>query len=253
MQGHAIGTQLRVQPGSHFRVEGCHHLGRCLRHRHVEPAVPQLLGHFESDVAATNHDGATTLAIFRPRHDFFHVGNVSHHEMIWAFDSGEGRFQWRCARGKNQCIVGFFVFAAGFPLPHPDAPGGAVDADDLGFDAHIQIEARLEALGRLHQQAVLLGDFTPDKIRQPAVGKRHMRAALEDDDLAVLAQPSRACCRAGPSRDAADDDEAFVAHAFPFRLIGYAADVRLHRKFPDRYCRCLPSRTDIPRNPRRTR
>ena len=133
-------------------------------------------------------------------------------------DSGDGRLQWRCARGKNQCVVGFFVFASGFPLAHPDAPGGAIDADDLGFDAHIQIEARLEALGRLHQQAVLLGDFTTDKIRQSAVGKRHMRAALEHDDLAVLAQPSRACCRAGSTCDAADDDKAFVVQAFHLQM-----------------------------------
>ena len=42
MQGHAISTQLRVQPGSHFGVEGCHHLWRALCHCHVEPAVPQL-------------------------------------------------------------------------------------------------------------------------------------------------------------------------------------------------------------------
>ena len=218
MQGHAIGTQLRVQPGSHFRVEGCHHLGRFFRHRHVEPAVPQLLSHFESDVAAADYDGATTLAIVRPRHDFLHIGDASHHEMVRALDSGDGRFQWRCARGKYQCIVGFFVFAAGFTLLHPDAPGGTVDTDDLSFDARIQIEARLEALGRLHQQAVLLGDFTPDKIRQSAVGKRHVRAALEDDDLAVLAPPSRACGRASPTRDATDDDKTFVAHAFHLKL-----------------------------------
>jgi hypothetical protein len=45
-----------------------------------------------------------------------------------------------------------------------------------------------------------------------------MRAALENDDLAVLAQPSRAGCRAGPSCDATDDDEAFVARVFHLSL-----------------------------------
>lgn len=139
--------------------------------------------------------------------------------MVRAVDSGDGRLHWRCARGKNQCVVCFFVFASGFPLVHPNAPGGAIDADDFGFDSHIQIEARLEAVGRLHQQAVLLGDLTTDKIRQPAVGKRHMRAALEHDDLAVLAQPSRACCRAGSARDAAYDDKAFVAQAFHLQMM----------------------------------
>ena len=54
MQGHAIGAQFRVQPGSHFGVERRHHLGQRFDHRHIEPAVPQLFGHFEADVAAAN-------------------------------------------------------------------------------------------------------------------------------------------------------------------------------------------------------
>ena len=125
----------------------------------------QLLGHFESDIATANHDGATTLTMFRPLHDSFHVGDVSYDEMIWALNSGDVRLQGRCARGKNQRVVGFLVFAGGFQLSHPDAPGRAVDADDLGIDAHIKIEARLEAVWRLHEQAVLFGDLTTDKIR----------------------------------------------------------------------------------------
>ena len=112
MQGNAIGLQLRLQPGSHFRVEGRHHLGQRFHHRHVEPAMPQLLGHFESDITAADYDGATTVAVLRPRHDAFHVRNVSHHEMIRAFNSGDGRPQGRCARGEYQRVVGFCVFAA---------------------------------------------------------------------------------------------------------------------------------------------
>ena len=93
-----------------------------------------------------------------------------------------------------------------------DALVSAVNSDDLGIDAHIQIEASLEAVGRLHKEAVLLGNFTTDKIWQSAVGKRHMRAALEHDDLAVLRQPARACCRAGPASDTSDDDKSLLAH-----------------------------------------
>jgi hypothetical protein len=66
----------------------------------------------------------------------------------------------------------------------------------------------------LHEQAVLRGNFTTDKIRQSAIGKRHMRPTLEDDDPAVLAQPSRPRCRAGPACDATDDEYAFVAYVF---------------------------------------
>jgi hypothetical protein len=39
-----------------------------------------------------------------------------------------------------------------------------------------------------------------------------MRAALENDDLAVLAQPSRAGSGTGPAGDSADDDKSLVAH-----------------------------------------
>ena len=101
MEGDAVGAQLHVQPVSHFGVEGCHHLGQRFHHRHVEPAVMQLLGHFESDIATANHDGTTTLATFRPLHDFSHVGNVSHDEMIWALNARDGWLQGGCPRGKN--------------------------------------------------------------------------------------------------------------------------------------------------------
>ena len=53
----------------------------------------------------------------------------------------------------------------------------------------------------------------PTKYGSPQLA-RHVRAAFEDDDLAVFAPPSRAGRRTGPACDAAHDDQTFVAHAF---------------------------------------
>ena len=55
-----------------------------------------------------------------------------------------------------------------------------MDADDLGFDAHVHIEARPQALGRLHQHAILLGSFTRSNmmISQFSHKRRERVAAL---------------------------------------------------------------------------
>ena len=72
---------------------------------------------------------------------------------------------------KNECVVGVFVFASGFPLAHPDAPGGAIDADDLGFDAHIQIEASLEATGVCTSRLSCSAISPPTKYGSPQLAK----------------------------------------------------------------------------------
>jgi hypothetical protein len=41
-----------------------HYLWQRFYHSHLEPATPQLLGHFESNVTASDYDGAAALAVF---------------------------------------------------------------------------------------------------------------------------------------------------------------------------------------------
>src|SRR5262245_13374611 len=50
---------------------------------------------------------------------------------------------------------------------------------------------------RLQEQVVTFHDSTTDEIWQTTIGNRHMRTALEHDNLAVLAQPPRARRGAG--------------------------------------------------------
>ena len=63
-----------------------------------------------------------------------------------------------------------------------------VDGEDLRTGADVQPEACLQALGRVEQERPAVADDSPDVVREPAVGERDMRAALEHNDLAPLAE-----------------------------------------------------------------
>ena len=59
----------------------------------------------------------------------------------------------------------------------------AVDANDVGVDAHGDVEALAEPFGRRDQQRALVGDDVADEVRQSAVGEGDVGPAIEDDDL----------------------------------------------------------------------
>jgi len=65
---------------------------------------------------------------------------------------------------------------------------------------------RARRLSGVHQQIIRRDDFATDKVRQAAVGKGSVRAALEDRDFTSLTNPPRQRCRAGPTGDAAYDN-----------------------------------------------
>ena len=79
--------------------------------------------------------------------------------------------------------------------------------DDLGGDAHVDVEGLAQALGGLEQQAVAIGDDLAHVVRQAAVRERDVVAAFEDDDLGGFVEPSGACCGRSSGGYASDDYE----------------------------------------------
>ena len=68
----------------HLRVERRHHLRQGFDDGDLKIAPLELLGHFEPNIAAAHNHRPTSLAVLRPRHDLFHVGNVAHGKMVRA-------------------------------------------------------------------------------------------------------------------------------------------------------------------------
>ena len=76
-------------------------------------------------------------------------------------------------------------------------------------------EARAQRLGGLQQQLVAVLDDAAHVVRQPAVGERHVAAALQDDDLRVLVQPTKPGRRAHPAGDTPNNHDSHAASIYP--------------------------------------
>ena len=172
-----------------------------------------LLGHLESDVAASDHHGATGMAVFDPLPDPFHIRDVPNGEMAGAINSGDGRRERRSAGGEHQGVVGLVVFALRGQVAHLDDLRFAVDGDDLGLDAHVEIESGAEGFRSLEQEGILFDNLAADEVGQSAIGEGDMRPAFEHDDFALFAEPTGAGGGAGATGHAAHDHQASRLHS----------------------------------------
>lgn len=117
-----------VKPRGHFRIERRHHLWQRFDDGNAQSAVAlQLLGHFETDVAAANHDRAAGATIFGPIHNALNVGDVADCEMASALNAWNRRFERRSASGQNKCVVALSIFAAVRDVSDADFARGAID------------------------------------------------------------------------------------------------------------------------------
>ena len=91
-----------MKPRGHFRIERRHHLRQRFHDGDAQTAVLQLLGHFQTDVAATHHDRAASLAILDPGHDPLHVRNVADGEMARTVNAEDRWPERRRAGGKHE-------------------------------------------------------------------------------------------------------------------------------------------------------
>ena len=159
-----------VQESSHIRIDRGHDLVGEFNQRNIDIAFHQVFGHFNTDESAADDDGPLRLLridkladLERIRHGAQGVDarqvNAFHRR---AFRLGTG--------GQDQLVIGFGVFFAGLVVLDRDCLGCAIDARDLGKNAHLHIEALAHGFRRLDQQFVLGLDHITDIIRQATVG-----------------------------------------------------------------------------------
>ena len=85
----------------------------------------------------------------------------------------------------------------------------------IQLDVDVDGEPLPEEGARGDQQGPLVGDHVAHEVRQPAVGERDVRSAVEDDDLGRLVQASQPGRAGGAPRHAAYDQHAHADHARP--------------------------------------
>ena len=89
-----------------------------------------------------------------------------------------------------------------------------VDTGDLGVDAYVEVERRLEGLRGVEEEFGGVFDLAADVVREPAVREGHVFAALQHDDLGALVAPAQACRRAHATRDSSDNYNSHVRLTF---------------------------------------
>ncbi len=175
-----------------------------LRERDVEPLQRESLGSLEPDVPAAQHDGAVGGADERTERGA--VGDGAQGVDARRAEAGQGRVGGDGSGREDERVVpevGLAVRGA-----HADGAGVRVEPDDVVRRAHVEVQRGAQALRRLDEKVVGVGDLAADEVRQPAACERHVRAALEHDDLRRLVEATEARGGARTGRDPADDDVA---------------------------------------------
>ena len=119
-------------------------------------------------------------AVLGGSEDFVHVLQIAQGENACIVNSWQGRAQRRCARRQHQLVVGQPFTLSARKIAHFHALSGAIDTDRFTPRTHLEIEQVLKRCRSLHGKDVASRDFSADVVRQATVGKRNVRAALDD-------------------------------------------------------------------------
>ena len=139
-----------------------------------------------------------------------------HPRRVEAVDWGQAR---EAARGEDQVIIGERVGLAGLSVSDLDAVRAGVDRRDLGVDAHVEVERRLERLRGVKEELGGVFDLAANVVREPAVREGHVLTALQHDDLGALIAPAQACRRAHATCDPSDDNYSHMALTLRLELL----------------------------------
>ncbi len=82
--------------------------------------------------------------------------------------------------------------------------GFGIDPHHLGVDPNVEAESFEQSLGSLEEQIVLVLDHPANEVRKTAVGIGHVARALDNDDLRLLVEPTKAGSRRHPTRYTSD-------------------------------------------------
>lgn len=192
-------AQVVVEQGRHVGIENRQDVVAALHHGHLEPALAEVLGHLEADEARAHHGDAPRPLALDEVGDAVGVLDGAQREQALAVLAGQPRHDRARAGGEDELVVALDVLAAIIEPANGDGAGLGVDGDGLLAHAHVDVEARTEALGRLQRELGAVGDGAADVVRQAAVGVAHVAGALDHDDLGVLVQAAQAGGGGGPA------------------------------------------------------
>ena len=202
MDVNAEGAQLLRDQRGHLDFEGRQDMFGELDEVGLEAAMREGFGGLDADEPGSEDDSSRARGLAQGESVVDRAQGV-HARGVEAVDRGPAR---EGTRGEDQVVVGECVGLAGLRVGDLDAMCSRVDRDDLGVDAHIEVERSLEGVRGVEEELGGVFDLAADVVRESAVREGHVLAALQHDDLGALVAPAQACRRAHATRDSSDDN-----------------------------------------------
>lgn len=202
----AVGGERFEDGGGHFLVERRQHLVLQLDERGRDAAADEVFDQLQADETGPDHD-CLSDPLVDALLDAIDVGQIPEREDAVQVDARNRRPQRSRPGGQNQLVIRFFVGPIGGEVANADFLGHRVDGFDRRTSAHVELEADAQPLGRRDEELVARGDFAPHVIGQAAVGKRHVRPALQQDDFGIFRQPAGPRGRRRSARHAPHDEQ----------------------------------------------
>ena len=135
---------VRVHDGGHFVVKRGQDVRRTFHQRGEQPALVKVFGHFNADVAATNHHRPPGLGAGQVAHDAVQIGDVAQRKHARRIDARQlGVYRFTSGR-QQQLVVAFVDFFTGLQVAQAHSFGPAGNGDGLGEVAHVHPVACLE-------------------------------------------------------------------------------------------------------------
>ena len=208
MRLHLLCQQVR-----HVRVERQENLRRCFGEMHGQSALHEVFRHLDADETTAHDDGLRALAEADSR--LLHSLGIFHRADGmdgFLLDAGNRRDE-RMRSGREQKLVVVLRHRLSVLRANGNLVAIRCNGRHFALRPHIERKHRPQPFRRLHEQAVLLLDDAASIIRQAAIRKRHMAAALDEHDVRRFIETAQTRCRRRTSSHAADNDILFLHFA----------------------------------------
>ena len=202
----AEAAQLAGDQRGHLDLEGRQDVFGVLDEVGLEASLCEGFGGLDADEPGAEDDGSRARGLAQGERVVDRAQRV-HARRVEAVDRGSAGAG---SRGENQVVVGERVGLACLRVGDLDAVGARVDRRDLGVDAHVEVEHRLERLRGVKEEFGGVFDLAADVVREPAVREGHVFAALQHDDLGALVAPAQARRRAHATGNSSDNNYSHV-------------------------------------------
>ena len=177
LQLHPVGLKRTVEWLSHLGVEERQHLGLQLDERDCQTAVAELLGDFEADKAAADHNRAACVGY--GGRDPVGVFEIAQRKHAARLRTGHRRHDRASAWGEDELVIGLDVAASGGVVLHGHGLGCPVNRHHLLTCAHVDAEALGEKLRGCDQQLGPVLDLAAQVVGQATVREGDIGVFLE--------------------------------------------------------------------------